>query len=67
VLVKTTVFRGDDGVLQIGRDLAKRNKGVPLVIRLAVYPGLQAAFDVHCRCWRVDPLCNRKQQRGKQP
>jgi hypothetical protein len=47
MLVEARVFRGDDGVLQIERDLAKRNKPVAVAIRRVVKPSLQTPLDVH--------------------
>jgi len=47
VMVEACVLRGDYSVLEIGRDLAERDEFVALVIRRAVYPGLQAALNVH--------------------
>ena len=67
VLVEARILRGDDGVLEIGRDLAEWNESVALVIRLLVNPCLPAALDVHGGCRRVDPLGGHKHQRGKQP
>lgn len=55
VLVKSRVFRRNNRVLQIGRDLAERNESVARVIRGSVYPSLQAALDMHCGRRRVDP------------
>ena len=40
VLVEAHVFRGDDRMLEIARDLAERNEFVSFVIRLVVNPGL---------------------------
>jgi hypothetical protein len=67
VLVEARVLRGNDGVLQIGRDLAERNECVAFVARRVVYPGLQAALDMYGGCRRVDPPGGHKGQRGKQP
>jgi hypothetical protein len=67
VLVEARVLRGDDSVLEIGRDLAERNEFVAFVIRRVVNPGLQAALDVHRGCRRVDPPGGHKDQRGKRP
>jgi len=38
VLVEARVFRGDDSVLKIERDLAERDEFVSFVIRRAVNP-----------------------------
>ena len=55
VLVEAGVLGGDDGVLEIGRDLGERNKFVALAIGVVVNPGLKAALDVHGGGGRVDP------------
>jgi hypothetical protein len=55
MLVEARVFRSDDSMLEIGRDLAQRNEFVSFVIRRVVNPGLQAALHVHCGGRRVDP------------
>src|SRR5450631_3738794 len=67
VLVEARVLRGDYSVLEIGRDLAERNEFVTFAIRRVMYPGLQAAFDVHRgRRW-VDPPGGHKDHRGNHP
>ena len=40
MLVEARVLRGDDSMLEVGRDLAQRNEFVSFVIRLVVNPGL---------------------------
>ena len=55
VLVEACVFRGDDSVLKIGRDLTERNKFVAFAIRRAASPRLQATLDVHCSGRWIDP------------
>jgi len=55
VLVEARVFRGDDSMLEIGRDLAQRNEFVSFLIRRVVNPSLQAALQVHRGGWWVDP------------
>ena len=67
MLVKARVFRGDDRVLEIGRDLAQRNEFVPFVIRRVVNPRLQAAFQVHRGGRWVDPPGSHEEQRSKRP
>jgi hypothetical protein len=67
MLVEARILRGDDSVLEIGRDLAERNELVAFVIRRVVNPGLQAALDVHRGCRWVDPPGRHKHQRGKRP
>ena len=67
VLIEARVFRGDYGVLEIGRNLAERNKLVAFAIRGVVNPGLEAALDVHRGGRRVDPPRGQRDQRGQQP
>jgi len=61
VLVEARIFRGDDSVLKIGRDLTERNKFVAFAIRRVVSPGLQAALDVHCSGRWIDPPRRQKE------
>ena len=67
VLVEARVFGGDDGVLEVGRDLAEWHELVAFAIGLAMNPGLHAALHVHRSCGRVDPSSSHKGQRGKRP
>ena len=67
MLIEARVFRGDDGMLEIGRDLAQRNEFVSFVIRRVVNPGLQAALHVHRGGRWVDPSGSHKDQRSKRP
>jgi hypothetical protein len=67
MLIEAPILRGHDRVLEIGRNLAERNKSVALVIRRAVNPGLHAALDVHSGCRRVNPPGGHKDQRIKRP
>jgi len=67
VLVKARVFRGNNSVLEIRRDLAERNEFVAFVIRRVANPGLQTALDMHRGCRWVDPPAGQKGQRGKRP
>ena len=67
MLVEARIFRGDDSVLKIGRDLIKRNKFVAFAIRRRVNPGLQATLDVHCSGRWIDPAGSQKEQRGERP
>jgi hypothetical protein len=67
MLVEARIFRGDDSVLKIGRDLTKRNKFVAFAIRRRLNPGLQATLDVHCGGRWVDPPSSQKEQRGERP
>ena len=67
MLVKARVFRGDDRVLEIGRDLDQRDEFVPFVIRRVVNPRLQAAFQVHRGGRWVDPPGSHEEQRSKRP
>jgi hypothetical protein len=55
MLVEARVFRGDDSMLKIGRNLAQRNEFVSLVIGRVVNPCLQAALHVHGGGRRVNP------------
>jgi hypothetical protein len=67
MLVEARIFCGDYSVLEIGRDLHKRNELVPLLIRRVVNPGLQSTLDVDCgRRW-VYPPGNNKEQGGNRP
>jgi hypothetical protein len=54
-------------VLEIGRDLAKRNEFVAFAILRVMDPGLYAALDVHRGCRWVDPPGGYKDQRGNRP
>ena len=65
VLVEAQVFRGDDRMLETGRDLAQRNEFVSFVIRRVVSPGLQAALHVHRGGGWVDPPDSHKDQHSK--
>ncbi len=47
VLVEPGIFRGDNGVLEFGRDLADGNEAVVLVIGHAVEQSLHAALHVN--------------------
>lgn len=67
VLVEARVFRGDDSMLEIARDLAQQNEFVSFVIRPVVNPCLQAALHVHRGGRRVDPAGSHKDQHGNQP
>jgi hypothetical protein len=67
VLVEAGIFRGDDGMLEIGRDLAERNECVSFVIGRVVNPGLQAALHVNCGGRRVDPTDSHQDQHSKRP
>jgi hypothetical protein len=67
VLVEARIFRGDDSVLKIGRDLSERNKIVAFAIGFVVSPGLQTTLDLHCSRWWIDPPGRQKKQRGEQP
>src|ERR1017187_2131110 len=67
VLVEVRVLCGDCSVLEIGRDLAERNKFVAFAIRRVGNPRLQAALDGHRGGRWVDPPGGYKDQRGKRP
>lgn len=67
MLVEARVFRGDDSMLEIGRDLAQRNEFVMFVIGRVVNPCLHAALQVHRGSRWVDPPGSYKDQHGKRP
>ena len=67
MLVKAGVFGSDDGVLEIGGNLAKRNEIVALVIGGVVNPRLEAALEVHGGGWGIDPAGGDEEQGGKGP
>src|SRR5262249_58550264 len=67
MLVEARVFRGDDRMLEIGRDLAQRNEFVSFAIRLVVKPRLKAALHVHHGARWVDPPGRHKEQHSKRP
>ena len=67
VLVETRVFRGNDSVLKIGRDLTERNKFVSFVIRRVVDPSLYAALGLHRSGRWIDPPGSHNEQRDQQP
>jgi hypothetical protein len=55
VLVETRIFRGNDRVLKIGRDLTERNKFIAFAIGRWLKPGLQTTLGLHSSGWWVDP------------
>src|SRR5262249_9365029 len=67
MLIEAAVFGSDDGVLEVGRDLAERDEFVPFVIRRVVNPGLPAALHVHSGGRGVDPTSGHKNQRSERP
>ena len=67
VQVKARILGGDDGVLEIRRDLVEGNEPVALVIRRVVNPGLYVALNVHGGCRWVDPPCGNKEENGERP
>ena len=67
MLVEACVFRGDDRMLEIGRDLAERNEFISDVIGRAVNPRLQAALHRHRGSRWVDPSGSHKYQRSENP
>ena len=67
MLVKASVFRRNDGVLQIRRDLGQRNELILFVIRRVVNPGLQTALHVHRSGWWVDPAHSEKAECDERP
>jgi len=54
-------------VLEIGRDLAERNKSVAFLIRLEVNPSLETALDMDGVDRGVDPPNGHRGNRGKRP
>ena len=67
MLIEARVFGGDDGMLEIGGDLAQRNEFVSFVVGGAVHPGLPAALDVHRGGGWIDPAGSYECQRGQRP
>src|ERR1700687_3350699 len=67
MLVEAGVFRCDDSMLKIGRDLPQRNEFESFVIRRVMNPGLQAALYVHRGGRWVDPAGSHKDQHRKRP
>src|ERR1700722_3082743 len=67
MVVEARVFRGDDRMLEIGRDLAQRNEFVSFMIRRVVNPRLQAALHVHRGGWWVDPPGSHEHQNSNRP
>src|SRR5215467_5882112 len=67
MLIKTPVFRRNDGMLEIERDLAQWNELVSFMVGRVVNPGLQLALHVNCGGRRVDPPRSHKNHRSKRP
>jgi len=67
MLVEAGVFRGDNRMLEIARDLLKPDELVSFVIGLALDPGLEAALHVHGGCRRVDPSRGHQDHRSSRP
>jgi hypothetical protein len=67
MLVETPIFRGDDRVLKVGRDLTERNKVVAFAIRGVVHKGLQVTLGLYCSCRRINPPGHDKEERGEHP
>jgi len=67
VLVEARVFSGDNGVLEVGRDLAEGDELVVLVVGLAVNEGLEAALDVDGGRGRVNESGGDEGERCGQP
>lgn len=65
--VKARVLSGDDGVLEVGRDLIHGDEDVALMIGSAVEEGLHAAFDADGGGGRVNEAQGDESERGKQP
>jgi len=60
MLVEARILRSDNGMLEIGRDLAQRNEFVSFVVRRVANPGLQPALHVHRGGRWVDPARGHK-------
>ncbi len=67
MLVEASVFGGDDGVLEVGRDPAEGNELVVLVVGLAVNPGLYATLDLYGGGGWVDPSSGDEGEGGERP
>ena len=67
MLVEARVFGGDDGVLEIGRDLAERDEVVALAVGRGAKPGFDAAFRLDGGGGRVDPFGGDEGERGETP
>jgi hypothetical protein len=67
MLVEARVFRGDDSMLEIGRDLAQSNEFVSFVIWRVVNPRLHAALYANCGGRWVDPPGGHKDQYSNRP
>ena len=61
VLIEARIFRCNDRVLKVGRDLIERNKFVALAIGRLVNPGLQATLHLHCSRRWIDPAYRQKE------
>jgi len=64
VLIEARILRGDDGVLEIGRDLAEWNEFVVCQVRLVMNESLEAALDMDRGCRWVDPAGGYEGERG---
>jgi len=67
VLVEARVLRGDDGVLEVGGDLAEGDEGVALLVGLVVNPGLETALDMDSGGGWIDPVGGDEGERQKHP
>ena len=67
VLVEARVFCGDNGMLELKRDLAEWHKFVSFAISRAVNPCLHAALHVHRGGRRIDPPGSHQDQHGQRP
>lgn len=65
VLVEAGVFSGDDGVLEVGRDLAERDEAVAGVVGTMVDPGLEAALNVDGGGGRIDEAGGEERECGE--
>jgi hypothetical protein len=64
VLVEARVLGGDDGVLEVGRDLVYGDELVVGVVRLVMNEGLEAALDVDGGGGRVDKFGGDESERS---
>ena len=67
MLVEAGVFGGDDGVLEVGRDVAEGNEVVGVGVGFGGEPGLDAALGVDGGGGRVDPAESDEGEGGEQP
>ncbi len=66
-LVEARVPCGNHSVLELGRDLAERNKLIAFAIWRVMNPSLHVTLDMDRGCRWVDPPRGHKDHRGKRP